>query len=155
MSIPPVDAELALAEIQARRAQVIDSNPVPPWFWAGVAGLMIAFVLAVEPRVPWVVAIGTVTYVLGLSALIIAVVRHARVQVRPGLIGLSGALAIAGFALGLVAAGVGLGLGLEAAGAPFPATLACVPVALGLAFGGPRLMAHLRRVMLSRPLAGS
>ncbi|MEU4694007.1 hypothetical protein [Actinoplanes sp. NPDC023714] len=155
MSIPPIDAELALAEIRARRAQVIDSNLVPSWFWTSVAVLMIAFVLAVESGVTWVVALGTALYPLGLTALIIAVVRHARVQVRPGLIGLSGALAIAAFTLILVAAGIGLGFALETAGAPFPATLACVPVALGLAFGGPRLMALLRRIMLARPPANS
>ncbi len=155
MSIPPVDAELALAEIHARRAQVVGANLVPGWFWPGTAGLMLLFVLAVESGVTWVVATGTILYVLGLSALIIGMVRHARVQVRPALLGVRGALAIAGFTLLLVAAGIGLGFTLEALGVPFPATLALIPVALGLTVGGPRLMAHLRRVMLARPLAGN
>jgi hypothetical protein len=154
MSIPPVDAELALAEIQARRSQVVDANLVPTWFWPGVGGLMVGFVLAVETAVPWIVATGSVLYALGLSALILAVVRASRVQVRFELIGTHGMAAIAAFALTLVAIGIGLGFGLEALGVPFPATLACVPVALGMAFGGPRLMAYLRRVMLTRPLAG-
>ncbi|BBH70358.1 hypothetical protein ACTI_70430 [Actinoplanes sp. OR16] len=155
MSIPPVDAELALAEIHARRAQVVDTNLVPVWFWRAIAALMIAFIAAVETGVTWIVATGTIAYALGLTALIIAVVRHARVQVRTGLIGVRGGLAIAVFTLTLVAIGIGLGFGLEALGVPFPATLAGIPVALGLALGGPRLMAHLRRVMLARPLAGS
>ncbi|WP_229070329.1 hypothetical protein [Actinoplanes sp. DH11] len=155
MSIPPVDAELALAEIHARRQQVVDTNLVPRWFWVSIAALMLLFVAAVETGAAWVLATGSVVYALGLSALILAMVRHARVQVRPELIGLRGALAIAGFTLVLVAAGIGLGFALEAAGAPFPATLGCVPVCLGLALGGPRLMARLRRIMLARPLAGA
>ena len=151
----PIDAELALAEVRARREQVIVSNLVPDWFWVAIAALMPAFVAAVESDRTWLVATGTVVYVVGLAALIVSVVRRARVQVRPELLGARGGLAIAGFTLVLVAAGVGFGLALDAAGVPWPATIACLPVAAGLAFGGPRLMAYLRRLMLSRPLAGS
>jgi hypothetical protein len=153
--IPPIDAELALAEMRARRAQVVDTNLVPPWFWHGVGGLMVLFVAAVESRTGWLIAIGTVVYALGLAALIIGVVRKARVQVRQDLLGFRGALAIAGFTVTLVAAGLALGFTLEALGAPLPATIACLPVAAALAFGGPKLMAHLRRLMLSRPLGRS
>ncbi|MCO8269365.1 hypothetical protein M1L60_02035 [Actinoplanes sp. TRM 88003] len=150
--IPAVDAELALAEVQARRDQVVGANLVPGWFWPSIGGLMLLFVAAVESGRPAVVATGTVAYVLGLGALIIAMVRRSRVQVRTELIGVRGGLAIAGFTLVLVGVGIGLGLALDAAGAPAPATIACVPVAAGLALGGPALMAHLRRLMLSRPL---
>ncbi|MFC7533900.1 hypothetical protein [Actinoplanes sp. GCM10030250] len=153
--IPPVDAEIALAEMQARRAQVVDTNLVPPWFWYSIGGLMVLFVAAVESEINWLVAAGSVVYALGLGALIFAVVRKARVQVRPELIGVRGALAITAFTVVLVATGVALGFTLEALGVPLPATLGCLPVAVGLALGGPRLMAYLRRVMLSRPLGGS
>ncbi|GIF25671.1 hypothetical protein BJ973_003950 [Actinoplanes tereljensis] len=155
MTIPPIDAELALAEIRIRREQVVGANLVPAWFWVAIGGLMVMFVAAVESARPVFVAVGSVVYALGLAGLILAVVRRGRVQVRPSLIGARGALAIAGFTLVLVAAGVGLGLLLEAAGAGWPATIGCVPVAIGLAAGGPLLMSYLRRVMLSRPLAGS
>lgn len=154
-SIPPVDAELALAEVRSRREQVIGSNLVPGWFWPAIGALMLLFVGAVESAVPAVVAIGTVGYTLGLGALVFAVVRRSRVQVRPDLLGVRGGVAIALFTLVLVAVGIGLGLTLDAAGAPWPATIACVPVAVGLTVGGPRLMAYLKRLMLSRPLAGS
>jgi hypothetical protein len=155
MSIPPIDAELALAEVRNRREQVVGANLVPAWFWLAIGVLMMAFVAAVESQRPVVVAVGSVVYALGLGALIVAVVRRARVQVSTQLIGIHGALAIALFTVVLVAVGVGLGLGLAAAGVPWPATIGCVPVAAGLAFGGPALMSYLRRVMLSRPLAGS
>jgi hypothetical protein len=152
--IPPIDAELALAEVHARRAQVVGNNLVPAWFWPAIGGLMLLFVAAMESDIPWLVAAGSVVYAFGLTTLIVLVVRRARVQVRPDLLGVRGGLAIAAFTLCLVAFGVGLGLTLQALGVPWPATIACVPVAVALAVGGPRLMAHLRRLMLSRPLAG-
>lgn len=154
MSIPPIDAELALAEVQARREQVVDTNLVPTWFWPSIGGLMVLFVACVESGRPWLVATGSAGYAIGLAIVIVAVVRRARVQVHPELIGVQGGLAIAGFTVALVAVGLGLGFTLEAAGVPWPATIGCLPVAAGLAFGGPRLMAYLRRLMLSRPLAG-
>jgi amino acid transporter len=153
-NIPPVDAELALAEVRARRAQVVDTNLVPDWFWYGIAVLMMLFVAAMESEIGWLIAVGTIVYTLGLATLILALVRRARVQVRQELIGVRGALAIAGFTVTLVAIGVALGFTLDALGVPLPATLGCLPVAIGLAVGGPRLMSHLRRLMLSRPVAG-
>jgi peptidoglycan/LPS O-acetylase OafA/YrhL len=155
MEIPPTDAELALAEMRSRREQVIDTNLVPTWFWVAVSVLMLLFVAAIESRVGWVIAAATLVYTLGLGAVILALVRKARVQVRQTLIGTRGIATILGFAAVLVAAGVGLGFTLEALSVPFPATLAILPVALGLVLGGPRLMSHLRKLMLSRPLAGS
>ena len=152
--IPPVEAELALAEVHARRAQVVGSDLVPTWYWPSIGVLMLLFVAAVESQRPLLVAAGSVLYALGLSSLIIVVVRRARVQVRQDLLGIRGGLAIAAFALCLVALGIGLGFTLQALGVPRPATIACVPVAAALTLGGPRLMAHLRRLMLSRPLAG-
>lgn len=152
--VSPVDAELALAEVHARREQVIGTNLVPAWFWRTLAILVLLFVAAVESRIGWVVAIGAVVYAIGLATIVVLVVRRARVKVRPELIGVRGALAIAVFTLVLVAVGVGLASALQALGVPWPATIGCVPVAVGLAAGGPLLMAYLRRLMVSRPPAG-
>ncbi|MFG1994909.1 hypothetical protein ACGFJ7_33540 [Actinoplanes sp. NPDC048988] len=151
----PIDAELALAEVRIRRDQVVTSTLVPTWFWPTVGALMLLFVAAVESGVPWLIATGSALYGAGLSAVIGVVAFRSRVQVRNALLGPRGALAIAGFALTLVALGLGLAFTLQALGLPHPATIAAVPVALGMAFGGPRLMAYLRRLMLSRPLAGA
>ncbi|SDT32771.1 hypothetical protein [Actinoplanes derwentensis] len=155
MSIPPNDAALALAEMQARREQVVDTNLVPNWFWSAVGVLMILFVAAIESEIPWLIAVGSMTYALGLGAVIIAVVRKAKVQVRYELIGPRGILTILGFAAVLIALGLALGFTLDARDVPFAATVAIVPVAVGMALGGPRLMSHLRGLMLSRPLAGT
>jgi hypothetical protein len=153
--IPPIDAELALAEVHLRREQVVDSNLVPVWFWSTIGVLMVLFVAAVESERPLIVAAGSIGYAAGLGTLVVAMVRRSRVQVRTELLGVRGGLAIAAFTLALVAAGLGLGFGLDALGVPWPATIACVPVAVALATGGPRLMAYLRRLMLARPAAGS
>ena len=153
-NVPPVDAELALAEIRARRTQVVDENLVPHWFWTSIGSLMLLFVAAVESHRPPLVAAGSILYAAGLATLIAALVRRARVQVRPELLGVRGGLAITVFTLVLVSAGLALGFSLDALGVPWPATLGCVPVALGLAAGGPALMSHLRHLMLSRPLTG-
>ncbi|WP_250006415.1 hypothetical protein [Actinoplanes sp. M2I2] len=152
--IPPVDAELALAEVRARRAEVVEADLVPAWFWPSIGGLMLLFVASVESGRPWLVATGSVAYAAGLAGLIVAFARRSRVQVRNRLIGVRGGLAIAAFTLVLVAAGLGLSFTLAALGVPAPATIGCVPVAAGLALGGPALMSHLRAVMLSRPLGG-
>lgn len=154
MSIPPLDAELALAEMQARRAQVVDTNLVPRWFWPAVGGLMILFVAAIESETLWLIAVGTIAYPLGLGVVITLVVRRARVQVRSVLLGARGVLAILGFAGVLIGIGLALGFVLDAQRVPFPATLAMLPVAAGMALGGPPLTSYLRRLMLSRPLAG-
>ena len=153
-NIPPIDAELALAEVHARREQVV-SNLIPSWFWSAVGGLILVFVAALESHRPWAVAIGTAVYAVGLFTVIRTVVGRTRAQVRPALLGARGGLAIAGFTAILVGAGLALALTLQALGVPMPATIGCVPVAVAMAVGGPRLMAHLRRVMLSRPLAES
>ncbi|KHD78220.1 hypothetical protein MB27_06220 [Actinoplanes utahensis] len=153
--MPPIDAEIALAEMRARREQVVETSLTPAWYWPAIGVLMVLFVASVESRIGWVIAIGSILYALGLSAVIIAVVRKARVQVRQDLMGVRGALAIAAFALALVAVGLALGFTLAALSVPFPATLACLPVAAGLVIGGRYLMSYLRRLMLSRPLASS
>lgn len=154
--IAPIDAELALAEMQIRREQVVRENLVPSWFWSSIGVLMVVFVAAVESQVRWILAAGVAVYAVGLTGLILLVVRgRARVRVRPWLLGVRGFAAIFGFAFGLVAVGLGLGFTLDALGVPFPATVALVPVAVGTAAGGPRLMAYLRRLIMSRPLAGS
>jgi hypothetical protein len=154
MDIPPADAEIALSEVRARRAQVVDTNLVPHWFWPSIGGLMLLFIGAVETGIGWVVAVGTIGYALGLGALILVVVRKARVRLRFDLLGAHGVGAILGFAVALTALGVALGFAFDALSVPFPGLLAAVPVAAGLAVGGPLLMAYLRKLVLSRSLAG-
>jgi hypothetical protein len=149
--IPPIDAELALAEVAARRDQVIRGNLVPTWYWSAISVLMVLFVAGIESERPWLIALTSITYALGIATVVGLVALRVKAKVRPELLGLRGAAAIAGFTLALVLLGNALGFTLDAIDVPFPATIACAAVGAGLVAGGPRLMAYLHRLMLSRP----
>ncbi|MBB5871869.1 hypothetical protein F4553_005248 [Allocatelliglobosispora scoriae] len=152
--IPAADAERALAEVKARREQAVTGGLLPGWYWPALGALMLVFVASIESKTQWIIIAGSVFYAAALGALLTVILGRARLQVRNNLLGLRGGLTIAAFTLTLVAIGVGLGFLLDAQGLRWPATIACVPVALGLTFGGPVLMQHLRRMMISRPMGG-
>ncbi|MEU8333153.1 hypothetical protein [Micromonospora sp. NPDC048839] len=151
----PASAADALVEIHARRNQVVTATLVPHWYWPAVGGLIVAFTAAVETRRPWVVAVGSVAYVIGLAAAVGRVVLRHRAQVRTSLIGAHGAITIVGYVLILVALGLGTGFAAEAAGLAWPSTIGAITTAGAMTATGPPLMRYLRRVMITRPLGGS
>jgi hypothetical protein len=150
----PASATEALAEIHARRDQVVTATLVPHWYWPALGGLMVAFTAAVETHRPWVVAVGSVAYVIGLAAVVGRVVVRHRAQVRTRLIGVHGATTIALYVLVLVALGIGTGFAAEAAGLAWPATIGVATTAGAMTATGLPLMRYLRRVMITRPLGG-
>jgi hypothetical protein len=152
--IPTTEAARALAEVHARRDQVVRGTLVPDWFWPAVGALMVAFIAAVESGRTSAVAVGTVVYVIGLATVIGRVATRQRAQVRNALLGARGGLAIATLVVLLVGLGLGVGLGLDALGAPYPATIAGAVTAVAMTLTGPLLMRHLHTVMTSRPVAG-
>jgi hypothetical protein len=151
----PTDARRALAEVHARREQVVTGPLLPVWYWSALGALMLVFVAAVESKIPWVVGVGVAVFAVGLATLVLTVVRQTPVQVHRSLLGPRGVLTIVGYALALTAIGVGLGLGLELAGVDRPATIGIGVVAVLLAATGPLLMRRLRRLMSARPVGGA
>ncbi len=143
-------AAQALAEIQARQQQVIDEATVPAWYWWAVGGLMVVLAVGVDTRTAIAVGTTTAVFVAGLlSATAVAVggqVRRARL--RNGLLDGRGVAAILGFVALIVGGTLGVAFALRAAGAPYPATLACLGGGLAMGLGGPVLMRTLRQVML-------
>lgn len=143
-------AAQALAEIQARQQQVIDEATVPAWYWWAVGGLMVVLAVGVDTRTAIAVGTTTAVFVAGLlSATAVAVggqVRRARL--RNGLLDGRGVAAILGFVALIVGGTLGVAFALRAAGAPYPATLACLAGGLAMGLGGPVLMRTLRQVML-------
>ncbi|MFE9919733.1 hypothetical protein ACFYPG_31715 [Micromonospora sp. NPDC005553] len=152
--ITPAAAANALAEIHARREQAVTAALVPAWFWPAVGGLMVAFTATVESRRPWLVAVGSMAYAIGLTAVVgLLVLRH-RAQVHAHIIGVRGVAVIAVYALALVALGVGTGFTAEAAGLSWPATVGTATAGGAMTATGEPLMRYLRRMMTTRPLGG-
>jgi hypothetical protein len=140
----------ALDEIRARQRQVLTATVIPDWFWSAIGALMVVFTAGVESRRAVPVGICASVFVLGLNAVIWAVVARNRAGIRNRYLGRPGFGLILGFAAALVAFGLAVGLGLAALGFGWPATAADAVVAVLLAIGGPVLMRRLRRVMVSR-----
>ncbi|MFU8874815.1 hypothetical protein [Micromonospora sp. SL4-19] len=154
-AITPAAATDALAEIHARRDQAVAAVLVPGWYWPTLGGLMVAFTAAVETRRPWVVALGSIGYALGLGALVARVALRHRAQVRSSLLGVSGVVAIVGYTLGVTALGLVTGFAAESAGFGWPATLGAAAAAGAMTATGQVLMRYLRTVMTARPIGGS
>ncbi|SCE97602.1 hypothetical protein GA0070607_3886 [Micromonospora coriariae] len=152
--ITPASAADALAEIHARRDQAVAAALVPGWYWPAVGGLMVAFTAAVESHRPWLVAVGSVAYAIGLAAVVGLLVARHRAQVHKHIIGVRGASVIAGYALVLVALGVGAGFTAEAVGLSWPATVGTAIAGGAMTATGEPLMRYLRRMMTTRPLGG-
>ncbi|MFR9777282.1 hypothetical protein ACL02O_14645 [Micromonospora sp. MS34] len=151
-TVSPAAAADALAEIHARRDQAVTASLVPAWYWPSLGGLVVAFTAAAETHRPWVVAVGSIGYAVGLAALISRVVLRHRAQVRHSLLGARGAFGIVGYVLVLVALGLGAGFAAQAAGLRWPATVGAAVTALVMALSGPRLMGYLCGVMTARPI---
>ncbi|MEW2431323.1 hypothetical protein AB0877_25200 [Micromonospora sp. NPDC047644] len=152
--ITPASAADALAEIHARRDQVVSTSLVPHWYWPALGGLIVAFTAAVETDRPWVVAAGSVAYAIGLAAVVGRVVVRHRAQVHSSLIGAHGAIIIAAYVSVLVALSISTGFAAEAAGLAWPATTGAITAAGAMTATGPPLMRYLRQVMITRPLGG-
>lgn len=153
-AISPTAAADALAEIHARHEQAIRAALVPAWYWPAIGGLMVAFTAAVESERPWLVAVGSIAYALGLSAVVLRVALRHRAQVRNTLLGVRGAVAITGYVLCLVALGLATGFAAESAGLDWPATLGTAAAAGAMTATGQWLMRYLRAVMTARPIGG-
>jgi hypothetical protein len=150
--VSPGDAARALAEVRARREQVVARTLLPDWFWAAVGGLIVGFNAAVESGRAWIIAAGSVGLAVGVAAVVVKVVVGARAQLRNELLGVRGGLAIALHVAALVAVGLGAGLTMKALDVPWPATAAGLVTAVAMALSGPVLMRYLRGMMTARPV---
>ena len=148
--VRPDEAVGALTEIARRRAQVVTLTIIPTWFWWATAVLMVGFTLAVETGRPQVIGIATAAFVFGIFIVVGRIVLGVvgRAQPRNNLLGRTGALAIVGFDLGILAVSFPTAFALEAAGVRFPATAGVLVAGVCMVVGGPLLMRYLRRLMI-------
>jgi hypothetical protein len=147
--ITDAEARLALRSIEERRREVIAEIDMPRWYWWGLAlgWIVLGFVTDLDHA--WVTALAT----LAFGAVHAGVASHVlsgrhrspRLSVRADVTGPSVPAMVIGFLLGLAVVTVALALLANADGAGHPVTAASVVVAVAVLFGGPTLMAGVRR----------
>jgi len=158
--IGPADAARALSEIGRRREQVIRRAATPRWFWRASAVLTIAFAADTDytsqrGALFWA---GVALFAAGVLADIGLLLRAVRgAPLRPDLVapGSVPRLLARDAALSAVVTGVVLGtkLGLEAAGVPYPATIACA-VGMAVLVAGGQMLTRYRIALLVRRSGG-
>jgi hypothetical protein len=148
-SVGPEQANDALAEIQARQQQVIDTVLVPVWYWWMVAALMVALGVIVDWGHPIAIVIAALLFgVIVAGATVWMIGGRGRAQVSGELLGGSGAVRIVVVVWAVVGVSLAVGFALRAAGVHSAATIATLVAAIGVGGGGPLLMRSLRRTML-------
>jgi hypothetical protein len=151
--IPPADAARALAEIEARRDQVVTATTrLPAWYLPLLGVGFVGIVAGFETEWTWLMpAANTLTFVIA-TAFVVSLARRGVAQGPSPLFGVRDVLAIV-MALVVIPLilGLGVGLGLYAAGVPVPATLGTAAGALAFSVAGPLAMRHLRRRLTRLP----
>jgi hypothetical protein len=147
--ITDAEARLALRSIEERRREVIAEIDMPRWYWWGLALGWIGLGFVTDLGHPWVTAAATLAFGAVHSGVASHVLsgrhRSSQLSVRADVAGPSVAAVVIGFLLGLAAVTVALALLAEADGAGHPVTAASIVVAVAVLFGGPTLMAAVRR----------
>ena len=147
--ITDAEARLALRSIEERRRQVIAEIDMPRWYWWGLALGWIGLGFVTDLGHPWVTAAATLAFGAVHSGVASHVLsgrhRSSQLSVRADVAGSSVAAIVIGFLLGLAIVTIGLAVLAEADGAGHPVTAASIVVAVAVLFGGPTLMAAVRR----------
>jgi small-conductance mechanosensitive channel len=148
------EAAAGLASIDATQERLIDRVAVPAWYWWLVAVLMVGLGALVDLGRPVAVAVGALAFAVAVGgATMWVILSGGRAQVSRQLLGGEGAAWIVAFVGLVVVVSLAIGFTLRALGFPYPASLATVVGAAGVAGGGPLLMGRLRRTMLRQRTA--
>jgi hypothetical protein len=147
--ISRVEAGRALDEVALRQGQIIAEIDVPAWYWWGLALGWIALGLVTVLGNPWLVLGATGIFGALHSSVATRVIdgrhRSRQLSVRADVVNRRIPQLVLGFLLVLVAATVAIALVADALGAPQPALIASVVIAVAVLLGGPQLMAVVRR----------
>jgi hypothetical protein len=143
------EARAALDAVEHGRRRVIDEIDVPRWYWWGLAGGWIGLGILSDLGNAWATTGATLAFGAVHAAIAPRVVngRH-----RTGSLSVSAEVAgshvsrlVIGSLLVLVALTVAAALAVNADGARHPTIIASVFVAAIIIFGGPQLLAGVRR----------
>jgi hypothetical protein len=149
VNVSETEARAALEAVARSRQRVIDEIDMPRWYWIGLAAAWVVLGVLTDLGHPWLTAAATLVFGAAHAAVSQLVVggRHRTTQlsVRADVAGHRAPLVVVAAIVGLAALTVGAALVADADGARHPVTMASVLVAALIVFGGPQLMASIRR----------
>ncbi|HST66158.1 MAG TPA: hypothetical protein VLM05_13310 [Mycobacteriales bacterium] len=143
------EARAALDAVAHGRRRVIDEIDLPRWYWWGMAGGWVLLGVLSDVGNPWVTTVATVAFGAAHASIAPRVVtgRH-----RTGNLSVSAEVAgrqvprlVIGGLLAMVLVTIAAALVLNADGARHPSVIASVFAAVIILFGGPQLLAGVRR----------
>ena len=147
--ITPQEARAALDMIDRDRRRVIDEIDLPRWYWWGLALGWIALGYVTDLKHPWLTAAATLMFgaVHAAVAPRVASGRHRthQLSVSEELAGRRTARLVIGCVASLALVTIAGALAASADGARHPVTIASCFVAVIIVFGGPQLLAWVRR----------
>jgi hypothetical protein len=148
-SVTDTEARAALDAIERSRREVIAEIDMPTWYWWGLALGWIGLGVVTDLRHPWLTAAATLAFGAVHAAVSQLVVggRHRTTQlsVRAEVAGLWTPFVVIAGLLGLAALTIAGAIAASADDARHPVTISSIVVAVVIVFGGPRLMAAIRR----------
>jgi hypothetical protein len=152
-AVPPADAARALAEIDARRDQVVTATTgLPAWYLPLLGVSVVGIVAGLETEWHWLMPAASMLMVPGGIAFVVSLARRGATQGPSPLFGVRDLLAALMTLMVIpLICGLGVGFGLYAVGVPVPATLGAVAGALTLSVAGPLLTRYLRRRLTRLP----
>ncbi len=143
------EARAALDAVEHGRRRVIDEIDLPRWYWSGLAGGWIALGVLSDLGNAWVATAATVAFGAAHASVAPRVVsgrhRTGNLSVSADVVGRQVPRLVIGGLLVLVALTVAAALAVNADGARHPSIIASVFVAAVITFGGPQLLAGVRR----------
>jgi hypothetical protein len=155
--LTPQEARDALDTLDRDRLRVIDEIDLPHWYWAGLALGWIALGYVTDLKHTWITAAATLIFgaVHATVAPRVASGRHRtqRLSVSAELAGRYTFRLVIGGLIALACLTIAGSLAASADGARHPVTIASMFVAVMIMFGGPMLLASVRRRRAARTAA--
>jgi hypothetical protein len=155
--IPPREARAALDAIDHARLRVVEEIGVPGWYWIGLAVGWVALGVVTDLSRPWLTFVATLAFGTAHAWVAPRVItgqhRTGQLSVDARLAGHRTRWLVIGALIGLAGVTVGGALVADADGAGHPVTFASILVAVMILFGGPQLLALIRRKARTTPLA--
>ncbi len=149
--VTPEQARTALDAVGQAQDGVAQEVGLPRWYWWALAGGWVVLGALGDFGPAWLVTIATVAFGVGHSIVASRLLdgrrRTARLQVSRAVVDRRIPVAVIGMLLALVALTVAAAFALDADGLGHPQVWSAVFVAAVIGFGGPEILAVLRRWM--------